>query len=149
LLPLSYLIEEEFNPVLKESPETAVADDEIGYVFSTADNTTIQWVISGKVPVGVIDNITFEILIPEETREGLKILAATEDVPRQMVLLRAGTSPELSEAIQMLLLEMDKTEEGTAVLDSFLTTQFDEFPEGDTAALARIQTLYELVQQHK
>lgn len=147
MLPLSYLIEQDMNPVEKASPETAVAPDETGYVFSTADNTTIQWVVSGKVPIGVIDNVTFDILIPEETRSGLTILAATEDVPRQLVLLRAGMEPELAQAIQTILIGVDESEEGQAVLEAFLTTEFDEFPEGAEAALARMHTLYELVQE--
>jgi phosphonate transport system substrate-binding protein len=146
MLPLSYLVEQDMNPVEKADPETAVAPDEVGYVFSTADNTTIQWVVSGKVPIGVVDNVTFELLIPEETREGLTILGATEDVPRQMVLLRSGIEPELAEAIQTILIEVDESEEGQAALAAFLTTEFDEFPEGAEAALARMQTLYELVQ---
>ena len=146
MLPLSYLIEQDMNPVEKANLETAVAPDEVGYLFSTADNTTIQWVVSGKVPIGVVDNVTFELLIPEETREGLTILAATEDVPRQLVLLRSGIEPELAEAIQTILIGVDESEEGQAALEAFLTTEFDEFPEGAEAALARMQTLYELVQ---
>lgn len=146
MLPLSYLIEQGMNPVEKADMETAVAPDEVGYLFSTADNTTIQWVVSGKVPIGVVDNVTFELLIPEETREGLTILAATEDVPRQMVLLRSGIEPELAEAIQTILIGVDESEEGQAALEAFLTTKFDEFPEGAEAALARMQTLYGLVQ---
>lgn len=147
MLPLSYLIEQEMNPVLKEDIQAAVAPDEVGYIFSTADNTTIQWLVSGVVPIGVIDNVTFDILIPEETRQGLTVLAATEDVPRQLVLLRSGMEPELAQAIQTVLIEADETEEGQAVLETFLTTEFDEFPEGAEAALARMQTLYELVQE--
>jgi phosphonate transport system substrate-binding protein len=146
MLPLSYLIEQGMNPVEKADMETAVAPDEVGYLFSTADNTTIQWVVSGRVPIGVVDNVTFELLIPEETREGLTILAATEDVPRQMVLLRSGIEPELAEAIQTILIGVDESEEGQAALETFLTTKFDEFPEGAEAALARMQTLYGLVQ---
>ena len=148
MLPLSYLIEQEMNPVEKASVETAVADDEVGYVFSTADNTTIQWVVSGKVPIGVIDNVTFDILLPEETREGLTILAATEDVPRQVMVLREGIEPDLAEAIKTTLIGIDEQADAEAALADFLTTEFDEFPEGAEAALSRMQTLYELVQEN-
>ena len=148
MLPLSFLIEQGMNPVEKADAETAVAPDEVGYVFSTADNTTIQWVVSGKVPIGVIDNVTFEILIPEETREGLTILAATEDVPRQLMLLRAGIEPELAKAIKTVLIGVNEKEDAQAALEAFLTTEFDEFPEGADAALSRMQTLYELVQDN-
>ena len=86
MLPLAFLIENNMNPSLKSSPETAVSPDEVGYVFSTADNTTIQWIISGIVPVGVIDNVTLGRL-PEETQAELKVIAETENVPRQLVLV--------------------------------------------------------------
>lgn len=148
MLPLSYLIEHNMNPVEKSSPESSVAAGEVGYVFSTADDTTIQWVISGKVPVGVIDNVTFSRL-PEETQAELKIIAQTEDVPRQMVLVRPGMDPDLVEVLRTELLQMDENEEGQAALEIFLTTEFDEFPEGPEVALSRMRTLYNLVQEEQ
>jgi phosphonate transport system substrate-binding protein len=146
MLPLSYLYEQGMNPVAMSDPETAVAADEVGYVFSTADNTTIQWVVSGKVPVGVVDNITYELFVPEETRQGLVIIAETEDVPRQLVLTRPGMDEDLVAAIKSELINMNESEEGQAALEIFLTTEFDEFPEGANAALDRMRTLYQLVQ---
>ncbi|MEZ4646360.1 MAG: phosphate/phosphite/phosphonate ABC transporter substrate-binding protein [Chloroflexota bacterium] len=146
MLPLSYLLEQGLNPVSKESPEVTVAADEIGYTFSTADNTTIQWVVSGRVVAGVVDNVTYELFVPEETRQEFVVLAETEDVPRQLVLVRPGMDADLKAAIKSGLLTMDETEEGRAVLDVFLTTEFDEFPEGADAALARMRTLYDLAQ---
>jgi phosphonate transport system substrate-binding protein len=146
MLPLSFLIEQQMNPVLKSSPENEVATDEVGYVFSTADDTTVQWVVSGIVPAGVVDNVTFSRL-PEETQAQLKIVAATEDVPRQMVLVRPDMDAALVEAIRTALLQMDESEEGRAALESFQTTEFAEFEEGAEAALARMRTLYDLVQQ--
>lgn len=146
MLPLSYLIEQGKRPVKKSGVAAPVAEDEVGYVFSTADDTTIQWVISGKVPVGVVDNVTLSRL-PAETQAALKVIAATEDVPRQMVLVRPGLDRGLVERIRLELLAMNETEAGQAALEIFLTTEFDEFPEGPEAALARMRTLYALVQE--
>lgn len=148
MLPLSFLIEQNMNPVEKSAPEAGVAEDEVGYVFSTADDTTVQWVISGIVPAGVVDNVTFSRL-PEETQAQLKIIAATEDVPRQLVLVRSGMDAELVEAIRTALLEMDESADGQAALETFQTTEFAEFAEGAEAALARMRTLYDLVQQEQ
>ncbi|MCP4359004.1 MAG: phosphate/phosphite/phosphonate ABC transporter substrate-binding protein [Chloroflexi bacterium] len=145
MLPLSYLVEQGMNPVEREGLDTAVSNNEIGYTFSTADDTTIQWVISGRVPVGVIDNVTFGRL-PEETQAELKIIAATENVPRQLVLVRPGLNPDLVTALETELLAMDENEEGQQALEIFLTTEFDTFPEGPEAALSRMDALYELVQ---
>lgn len=148
MLPLSYLVENQMNPEEKATPEESVGPDEVGYVFSRADNSTIQWVISGKVPAGVIDNVTFSRL-PEETQAELKIIAATEDVPRQMVLVRPGMDEALVAVIRAELLAVHKTEEGRAVLERFQTTEFAEFEEGAEAALTRMRALYEIVQQEE
>lgn len=145
-LPLSFLLENGFNPVAKETPDSAVSADEVGYVFSSQDDNTVQWVVSGRVPVGVIDNVSFGRL-PAETQAELKIIAETEDVPRQMVLLRPEMDATLVEAIKILLLEMDETAEGAAALEAFQTTEFTEFPEGVETVLARMRTLYELIQE--
>lgn len=145
MLPLAYLIENNMNPVAKNSLETAVAPDEVGFVFSAADNTTIQWIVSGKVPVGVTDNVSFKRL-PEETQAELKIIAETESVPRQLVLIGPNISDDLRAAIRQVLLDADESEAGQKALEIFLTTQFDEFPEGAAKALQRMDELYNLVQ---
>lgn len=144
MLPLSHLVQLGFQPVETQSPDTAVANDEIGYIFSTADNTTIQWVVSEKVLAGVIDNVTFARL-PQETQNELRIIAETEDVPRQVVLVRPDLDPELISAIENALLTMDETEEGRQALEVFLTTEFDRFPEGAEEALTKMEELYRLV----
>lgn len=146
MLPLSYLIQEGFNPVEVASPETAVPEGQIGYAFSTADDTTIQWVVSGVIQAGVIDNVTFQRL-PEETQAELRIIANTEDVPRQMVLVRPGLDEALVDAVSDVLLIMDEDEAGQAALEAFQTTEFTEFPEGYAAAMEHMQTLYQLVQE--
>lgn len=146
MLPLSYLLQEGFDPIEVASPETAVSQGQIGYTFSTADDTTIQWVISGVIQAGVIDNVTFQRL-SEETQAQLRIIAETEDVPRQMVLAQPGMDDTLVAAITEVLLTMDEDEDGQAALEAFQTTEFTEFPEGYAAAMEQMRTLYQLVQE--
>ena len=45
-----------------------------------------------------------------------------------------------------LMVELDETEEGPEILDTFKTSQFDEFPGGIEPALERMQELLGLVQ---
>lgn len=146
MLPLAYLLQEGFDPIEVASPETAVPQGQIGYTFSTADDTTIQWVISGVIQAGVIDNVTFQRL-SEETQAQLRIIAETEDVPRQMVLAQPGMDETLVTAITEVLLTMDEDEVGQAALEAFQTTEFTEFPEGYAAAMEHMRTLYQLVQE--
>lgn len=146
MLPLAYLVQQGMNPTEVSSPDSAVGADKIGYTFSTADDTTIQWIISGRIPVGVIDNVTLGRL-PEETQAELRVIAETENVPRQLVLVNQNLDRELVHALQTELLAMDENEAGQTVLDTFLTTEFTEFPEGAEAALEYMNNLYQLVQE--
>jgi phosphonate transport system substrate-binding protein len=149
LLPTAYLLEKGLNPVEKPSPTASVAADEVGYVFSFADDNVIQWVISDKAGAGAVAHTNFEKLSPEK-KAGLKVLARTENVPRQVVVVRAGLDPKLVEAIKSLLLKLDSTDQGKAILKKFQTTdKFDEFPGGVDTVFGHIRELYELTQRAK
>ncbi len=145
VLPLAYLIEQGLNPVEKSKSSLPVSEDEAGYVFAGEDQNIVQWVLSGKVAAGVLDNESFDKL-PEDTRSALNILGETEIVARNVVVVPPGMDPLLIQAIKGLLLALDETEEGRAVLEKFKTSQFDEFPGGEESALTRMRELYRLVE---
>ncbi len=142
LLPLTYLLEQGLDPVEVTSPTTPVAADQVGYIFSENDDNTIGWVLSGIVAAGATDNQTYEGSIPEETRKNLVILAETQDVPRQVVLVRAGLEPEITSIITSLLIALSDTPEGDQMLERLRTTRFDEFPNGPETALNEMRELY-------
>lgn len=146
MLPFAHLVMHGMEPVETASENSEVAADEVGYLFSNDDQNTIQWVISGKVPAGVVDSTTY-MEIPEDTREALTVVAKTDAVPRQMVLAQPNMDPDLLEAIKTELINLDETEEGQAVLEMLASTQFDEFPEGPDAALARLQAIYRFIEE--
>lgn len=149
MLPLAYLLEKGLQPVEKEQTDSTVAEDEVGYVFSTEDQNTVQWVLRKKVAAGVVDDETF-LDIPEKTRDALTILLETEKVPRQVAVVRLNMDPALLDAITTILMGMHETTEGQEVLKKFKkTTKFDEFPEGAETALARMRELYEMTRREK
>lgn len=148
MLPLAYVIQAGLTPAEKPTSNAAVAENEVGYVFSTEDQNTIRWVMGKKVAVGVTDNESF-MEIPEKARESLTILAETENVARQVTVIGPNLDPALVEKIKSLLLELHESPQGQAVLKKFKTSQFDEFPGGHEAALSRMRELYESVQQQK
>lgn len=146
MLPLAHMVEAGLTAVELPDVDTEVANDEVGYVFSGDDENAVQWVLSGRVDAAVVDSGVFAE-IPEETRDQLVVLAETESLPRHMAIVSPTISEEVRDAIHDILLAMDESEEGQAVLLAFEeTAQFDEFPGGADAALGRMRELYELVQ---
>ena len=146
LLPLAHFTEAGYNLVSAEGggSDPTVAADEIGYLFSGEDQNTVQWVITGRVAAGVTDNDNY-LELPEATRARLTILAETEPLPRQVAVVRPNMDAEFQAALAATLIDMDESEAGRAALDEFKNTaQFDEFPEGAEAAIARMRELYEL-----
>jgi phosphonate transport system substrate-binding protein len=146
MLPLTYLIEAGLTVAEKEGLDAPVGADEVGFVFSGDDENTIQWVLSGQTTAGALDSGAFEEL-PESTREQLLVLAETETLPRHIVLSNPDMDAGMRDAIIELLLGLDKTDEGKAILATFEeTTKFDELPGGAEVAIARMRELYNLTQ---
>ncbi|ACK70404.1 ABC-type phosphate/phosphonate transport system periplasmic component-like protein [Gloeothece citriformis PCC 7424] len=143
VLPLNILLKAGLKTVEKSSTEQLVLSDEVGYVFSNDDENTIQWVISGRVDAGAADDRAFNS-IPAQSRQEMKILAQTDKVARQIVLVKPGMNPEKQAAIKSILINMDKTEAGKQVLETFeKTTKFDEYPV--EADLKKLQEIYEKI----
>ena len=146
LLPSVHLMENGLTLMGKKSAGEAVADDEIGFVFSYDDENTLQWVLSGLTAAGVTDDYNFDVAFPEEARTQLVELARTEYIPRQVVVIRSGLDDGLVQAIVRVLTTMHETEAGAAALEPFQTSKFDEFPEGIESTTARMRKMMELVQ---
>jgi len=148
MLPTAHLLEMGLNPVNKVRVTSPVRNDEIGYVFSSETETTIQWVISNRVIAGAVDNEAFA-RIPEETRQHMVILGETVNVPRHLMIVRPDMDPALVEAITEILIVMHEDEDAQEILDSVNTTRFDLFPEGAETVLNDLQDMLELVQQQQ
>jgi len=142
MMPTSYMISNGLNPVVLDSAGAPVADDTVGYVFSGDDENTIEWVISGRVDAGVVDNLIFNNDIPEATREQMVVIAQTIDVPRRVLMISPHVEPEIAARIKELFEELDSTEEGQELLETLRTAQFDEFPGGVEEAFAPIREMY-------
>ncbi|MGK7917144.1 MAG: phosphate/phosphite/phosphonate ABC transporter substrate-binding protein [Prochloraceae cyanobacterium] len=147
MLPVTYLLKAGLNLREKNSASATVAAEEVGYVFSDEDENSIEWVISKKVAAGAVDSKTFAG-ISEEVRSQTTILAQTEKVARNVVMVRSDMEPELLEAIKTLLIGMDKTAEGQEILKQFANTaKFDDFPPQES--IQRMRELYEQVKSQE
>jgi ABC-type phosphate/phosphonate transport system substrate-binding protein len=147
MLPLAYLVEKGYTLVEKQSPSDEVSDDEIGYVFSDSDDTTMQWTVSGLVVGGVTDNVSFGRL-DQSIQDQMSILAETEDVPRQVGMIRPGIDADLKAAIKKVLLGADKDSTALDAMKTFAnTTKFDDAPQGIDEAFKRIHELIAIVKK--
>ena len=144
MLPLAKLLESGLNPREKKSTNSSVSEDVVVYVFSDEDENSIEWLLSGKVAAAAIDNRAFDKM-SAEIKEKAIVLGKTDKIARNLVMVREDMPPDQIDAISSILLEMDKTAEGKAVLEKFAqTTKFDKFP--TTESLNRIQDLYQKAQ---
>lgn len=144
MLPLVELIEAQLNPQETKSPNSRISEDRVGYIFSYEDENSIEWLLSGKVSAAAIDNIAFEKMSPD-LKEKTLILAKTEKIARNLVLVRGDMSPDKINAISSTLIELDQTAKGRIVLEKFSrTTKFDNFPTEEN--LSKVQNLYQKTQ---
>lgn len=145
LLPKAHLAAQGYAATEKDDVEAAVAAEEIGYVFAYGDENVLAWVLEGKTEGAAIPNGDYEALA-DEKRDQLTVIARTPAVPRHIALARPGMDEALRLEITDLLLAMDETTEGPAVLETFEeTSQFDALPQGPEGAMEALQDLFEPV----
>jgi phosphonate transport system substrate-binding protein len=146
VLPVTYLIENGLEVARLGAADEAVPDDTVGYVFTGDDDNNVLWVLEGIVDAGVADNLTLDFAFSEEL-EQLVVIAETDPLPRQVVVLRPNLDPELHDAIIEVLKHAHESEAGQAALLIFGdTTKFDEFPEGTEEMTSHMLDLAAIIQ---
>jgi len=146
-LPKATLMKEGLTLTEKKDFLSSVSSNKVGYVFSGDDETTMVWVLRKIISGGALHSTDFEQLAKDGISE-LKILTETINVPRQVVSHRADLNPELVAAIEKVLLNMDKDEEGGKVLKGFeKTVRFDKFDKGAEEALRPIENLVDFIEK--
>ena len=75
-----------------------------------------------------------------------KIIYATEEVPRALMLIRGNMNPQLQREIKKILVNMKFSEKGRkAMWKMSKTVNFDEFPEGPEETMRRFKEKYTLI----
>ncbi|MCV6594922.1 MAG: phosphate/phosphite/phosphonate ABC transporter substrate-binding protein [Silicimonas sp.] len=117
------------------------ADGQVGYVFTGDDKNTLLWLTRGWIDAGATDPRNWETL--QEARPGaFRAIAQSIEVPRQVVIRRAGLDAGLLDEIATVLMAMGDRPEAAKVLKKFhKTTRFDKFPRGVDATFAPIHEL--------
>lgn len=138
------LLESGLQLVAKTAPTERVAPPEVGYVFSSGDENTVVWVLRGLVAAGATDSQRFAKEV-KRNPDMLTALHNTSPIPRQIVSVRAGLSPELVAKLNEILINMDQSEEGKTVLREFQqTTRFDKLAAPSHAQLSKARKFVEV-----
>jgi phosphonate transport system substrate-binding protein len=118
MLPMAYMKKEGLHPIEVSGNGSPVGPEEVGYIFAGDDDVVAQWVLNGTVIAGVVDQRTFSNF--ENSNAGmLDDLALTEGISSSAILLvRSDLNPDLRESIKKVLVDMDTTEQGKAILNS-------------------------------
>lgn len=122
--------------------------DKIGYCFANGEVNTVHWVHQGVVAAGVLDNLEYQHpeKVPEKFMPDFKIIYATEQVPRALMLIRGNIDPRLQKEIKKILLSMKFSKEGRkAMWKMSKTVNFDEFPEGPEETMRKFKEKYTLI----
>lgn len=138
-LPKMVLVQKGLKLASKRDASEPVAPGEVGYVFSHDDESTMAWVLRGKVTAGALDNQTY-LKEARENVSSLKIVDKTFPIPRQIVSYRIDLPPKLVTRIKEILTQMDQSEEGKKALKDFEgTTKFDQLTDQAMAPLLKAQ----------
>jgi len=142
-LPKAFLLSKGYKPVEKKNLTDPVAPDEIGYWFDNhSRDMEVEMVMDGKVAAGGVSNEFIEKLlsqgsdsaaqarhprpgVPQTKPDDLRILARTDATLRRLLTVRKALDPRIKAAVKDLLLKMNQTPEGQAVLKTYgPSTQF-------------------------
>ena len=142
LLPKAHLTTLGYQLTEVSSVKSVVPDSEIGYVFANGEENVLAWVLQRRTAAAAVRDTDYERFAPD-VQSQLSVLTRTVDLPRHIVL----ASPKMNEALQAriveILLDMDQTPDGQAVLATFeRTSKFDALPGGPEEALAMLQKLF-------
>lgn len=142
LLPKAYLVNLELSVTEKPEASSSVDNNEVGYHFTGDMANSFALVLGGQVDAAAIQSDDFEEFAQAD-RDQLAIIATTPDVPRHIVLASPRMPTALRDHLVEVLLGMEQTDEGKAVLEATeKTARFDEFPLGAVQTMKSLQKLF-------
>jgi phosphonate transport system substrate-binding protein len=114
---------------------------ETGYVFSDNYANSLAWLMHGRTDAAAVGEHDYERFLKRETAQ-MRIVLETPSVPRNLVSVRGDLAPALVGRIRELLLGLESTRDGQALLKSLeRTTRFDALPPADEQTLESMRRL--------
>lgn len=140
-LPKSALLDAHYSVREYSASDVRLGPKEVGYMFSGEKETTLLWVVRGKVAAGAVGHHDLEQFRKFQP-DALRVIHETPALPRHLVSHRKDLDPKLVRRLREVLLAMENSDEGRKVLAAFEnTTRFDEIPGGVQKALAPLLRL--------
>ena len=147
LMPKSEMASRGLDLVHYRDAAASVPADRIGYVFSNDAESTLFWVLKGKVQAGAVNKDYFAELAGVR-RDELRVLYTTGEMPRNLVCVRGDLEDAVKQRLQTVLLELDETERGREILLAFEETlKFEEFAGDSESVLNSVIELLPYVEE--
>lgn len=139
-----HMMEAGLNLVEVESADSQVGPDQVGYIFSGDPETTLAWVLNGKVRAGVVESDNYEEAVGANPNTFV-VLDKTEALTRnQPGLAPKNMDPALKNAIVDLL--AGSTESCPDALVPSETLEFTPYAGNGKAAVERVVQMFQLIQ---
>jgi phosphonate transport system substrate-binding protein len=124
----------------KEEPD----EPHLHYHFSGWDKTSFEWLLEGKVDLAAVSSIFYRDL-PDMLKESVQVVHESPKIPRHLLAVRSNLDPEIEDTVLAILMDMETSSDGRAVLQKFYNTRrFDFIPyetELQTQLLDQLETL--------
>jgi phosphonate transport system substrate-binding protein len=119
----------------------AVPSGTVGYAFTGDPDETVAWVSGGKAEAGAVSSADWA-KVEDDVKAGLKVVAETQSLPRQLVSFRAKLDPKVIKLATDAMAGMDKDPTAKSVLPKWeKVTKVEVLSASALAALAEEEKL--------
>jgi phosphonate transport system substrate-binding protein len=142
-LPASMLLDAGQRMELLLSPMDRPPLDSVGYLFARTELNITTWVHKRLVDAGVFSNLDWANpqRLPAAFAADFRIIAESQDVPRALVLTRAGMDPKVQARLRDVLMEASSDPDAGEPMRLFLgTSRFLPLTAEDRKALDHLAT---------
>ena len=146
ILPKALFVSQGFTATEKQEATSSVEVEEIGYFFAGSTENAFALLLDGRIDAVAMQLDDYEEF-PTDQKDQTKVIAQTQAVPRHMVMASPTLDDAFRQAISAVLLDMENSEEGLAMLAlTEETTRFDQFPPlGPEGTMKELEELFSFV----
>jgi phosphonate transport system substrate-binding protein len=136
LVPFGELLRLGLHPRKLNSPRSAVAPGNVGFVFAEEELNIAGWVVRGVAAAGAMSDKDFADVsrVPGPIREKLRVIYKSGALPRSLFSVRRTLDPMIKARVKAVLLKIHKDPDAKPVLAKYYKIKkFDEVLQLDYA----------------